>query len=186
MAKLTPEKFKLKDGREVLIRSPEPDDWIKTRDFINCIKVESQNTYQFPEQPDLLEEATRARIKSAVDSPKRMIIAVEYEGRFIAQMDFMAAHANEDHPWLKHNTHFGMTVIKEFWHQGIAKKLLELLEREAKKAGYTCIRAEVRESNDRGVKLYTNFGFKITGRKEKYALIDGKYHDDLFISKEIS
>lgn len=185
MAKLTPEKFKIKDGRVVLLKSPEPGEWAKTRDFVNCIKAESQNTYQFPEQPELLEETTRNRIQIAIDSPKRIIVNAEFEGRFIAEMGFGPVHMIEDHPWLKHNTYFGMTVLKEFWQQGIAKRLLEILEREAKKAGYKWIRAEVRESNERGVKLYTNFGFEITGRKKSYAFIDGKYHDDLFISKEI-
>jgi RimJ/RimL family protein N-acetyltransferase len=186
MSKLTPEKFKIKDGKEVLIKSPVPDEWTKTRDFINCIKMESQSTYQYPGQPELLEEETRKRIQAAIDSPKRMMVNVEFEGRFIAQMDFLPAHRNEEHPWLKHNTHFGMSVVKEFWQQGIAKRLLEILERETKKAGYKWIRAEVRESNLRGVKLYTSFGFEITGRQKNYAFIDGNYHDDLTICKEIS
>lgn len=183
--KLMPEKFKIKDGREVLIKSPSPDEWSKMRDFINRIKVESQNTFQFPEQPELEEVATRARIQKAADSKKSLCVDVEFEGKFIAQMDFGPVHANEDHPWLKHNCYFGMTVIKEFWQHGIARKLLEILEREAKKMGYTHIRAEVRASNERGVKLYTNFGFEITGTKKEFAFIDGKFHDDLYITKKI-
>ncbi|MES2768470.1 MAG: GNAT family N-acetyltransferase [Bdellovibrionota bacterium] len=185
MAKLIPEKFKLKDGREVLLKSPIPDEWVKMRDFINLIKMESQNTFQFPGQPVLEETATRARIQKAADSSKSLCVDVEFEGRFIAQMDFWPVHSIEDHPWLKHNCYFGMTVIKEFWQQGLARKLLEVLESEAKKMGYTHIRAEVRASNDRGVKLYTNFGFKITGSKEEFAFIDGKFHDDLYITKKI-
>lgn len=185
MAKLVPEKFKIKDGREVLFRSPEPGDWEKVRDFLECMKVESTNTFQFPGQPVLTEEKSKTRINSITDSKKSMIVNVEFQGRFIAQMDFWPVHAIEDHPWLKHNTYFGMTVIKEFWSQGIAKRLLEILEREAKKMGYSHLRAEVRESNDRGVKLYTNFGFKITGSKEEFAFIDGKFHNDLYITRKI-
>ena len=185
MAKIAPEKFKLKDGREVLIKTPSPDEWWKIRDHMNLIKVESQNTFQFPEQPVLEEETTRARIQTALDSQKSLRVCVEFEDRFIAQMDYWPVHQNENHPWLKHNCYFGMGVNKEFWHQGIAKRLLEILEREAKKMGYTHIRAEVRASNDRGVKLYKNFGFKITGVKEQFAFIDGKFHDDLYITKKI-
>jgi len=185
MAKLIPEKFKLKDGREVLLKSPAPEDWEKVRDFLELIKVESQNTFQFPGQPVLTEEKAKARINDYTPSPKKLIVNAEFEGRFIAQMDFGSVHLIEDHPWLKHNCYFGMTVIKEFWKQGIAKRLLETLEREAKKMGYSHIRAEVRASNDRGIKLYTNFGFKITGSKEEYAFIDGKFHDDLYITKKI-
>lgn len=185
MAKLNPEKFKLKDGREVLLRSPNPEDWEKVREFIELIKTESQNTFQFPGQPVMTQEKAQTRINDCSPSKTKMIVNAELEGRFVAQMDFWPVHAIEDHPWLKHNTYFGMTVIKEFWHQGIAKKLLEILEREAKKMGYTHIRAEVRECNDRGVKLYTNFGFEITGSKPEYAFIDGKYHNDLLICKKI-
>ncbi len=185
MVKLISEKFKLKDGRDVLFRSPNPKDWEKVRDFLELIKRESQNTFQFPGQPVLTEEKAKTRINDCASSPKKMIVNVEFEGRFIAQMDFMPVHINEDHPWLKHNCYFGMSVIKEFWQQGLARKLLEILEREAKKMGYSHIRAEVRASNDRGVKLYTNFGFKITGSKEEFAFIDGKFHDDLCITKKI-
>jgi RimJ/RimL family protein N-acetyltransferase len=185
MAKIVPEKFKLKDGREVLIRSPEPSDWEKVRDFLEHIKVESQNTFQFPGQPVLTQEKAKDRIEKATASKKSMIINFELEGRFVAQADFFPFHVIEDHPWLKHNVLFGMTVVKEFWGQGLGKKLLELIEREAKKMGYKYLRAEVREHNERGIKLYTNFGLEITGRKKNFAFIDGKYHDDLFISKEI-
>jgi RimJ/RimL family protein N-acetyltransferase len=185
MAKFTPEKFKLKDGREVTLRSPELEDWERVRDFLENIKVESVNTFQFPEQPILTEEKAKERIQSCSNSPRKMIINAEYEGRFIAQMDFGPVHNIEDHPWLKHNTYFGMTVIKEFWQQGLAKKLLEILEKEARKIGYTHLRAEVRSSNARGVKLYTNFGFEITGTKKEFAFIDGKFHDDLYITKKI-
>ncbi len=185
MAKLTPEKFKIKDGREILLRSPEEDDWEKVRDFLEHIKMESKNTYQFPGQPVLTQEKAEARIRDYTASAKKMIVNAIYENRFIAQMDFGPVHLIEDHPWLKHNCYFGMTVLKEFWQQGIAKKLLETLEREAKKMGYIYIRAEVRESNERGVKLYTNFGFEITGTKKEFAYIDGEYHNDLYISKKI-
>lgn len=185
MAKLTPEKFKLKDGREVLIKSPDSKDWEKVRDFLELIKIESQNTFQFPGQPVLTQEKAQNRINDYSPAKTKMIVNAEYAGRFIAQMDFGPVHPIEDHPWLKHNCYFGMTVIKEFWQQGIARKLLEILEREAKKLGYTHIRAEVRASNTRGVKLYTNFGFKITGAKEEFAFIDGKFHDDLYITKKI-
>jgi RimJ/RimL family protein N-acetyltransferase len=185
MAKLTPEKFKLKDGREVLLKSPEPDEWHKMRDFVNHIKVESKNTYQFPGQPELQEEATRNRIKTAAESKKRMIVDAEFEGRFVAQMDFMPMHHIEDHPWISHNTSFGMTVIQEFWGQGIAKKLLEILDIEAKRLGYKNIHAKVREHNERGIKLYTNAGFEITGKEKNFAFQDGKYYSDLLIFKEV-
>lgn len=185
MAKLTPEKFIIKDGRELLIRSPEEDDWEKVRDFLEHVKIESKNTYQFPSQPVLTQEKAQARIRDFSVSSKKMIINAVYENRFIAQADFCPVHFIKDHPWLMHNCYFGMTVIKEFWQQGIARRLLEILEREAKKMGYLYIRAEVRESNERGVKLYKNFGFEITGSKPEYAFIDGQYHNDLLIMKRI-
>ena len=76
-----------------------------------------------------------------------------------------------------------MAISQAYWGQGIGTRLLRAMEAHARKCGITRIEAEVRVANDRGVSLYTKNGFKIEGRREKAALIDGTFVDEFFIAK---
>src|SRR5690606_8095554 len=78
---------------------------------------------------------------------------------------------------------FGMMILKEYWGEGIGRRLLEIMEAHAKNCGITRIEAMVRTQNDRGVKLYRRMGYQIEGTRRQAALIEGTFQDEYFISK---
>lgn len=57
------------------------------------------------------------------------------------------------------------------------------METHARSCKISRIEAEVRTVNDRGVSLYTKNGFKIEGRREWAALINGTFLDEFYIAK---
>ena len=58
------------------------------------------------------------------------------------------------------------------------KKALEL----AHAKGLTRIELMVREDNKRAIELYKAFNFKIEGVHQKSMLIDGEYHNQVFMA----
>jgi RimJ/RimL family protein N-acetyltransferase len=61
------------------------------------------------------------------------------------------------------------------------------MEEHARKEGSIVrIEAEVRAANETGVRLYQKNGFKIEGRREKAALINGNFLDEYYIAKIIT
>ncbi len=87
------------------------------------------------------------------------------------------------HPWTRHVGSFGMMILREYWGEGLGRKLLEVLDAHAKVRGFTRIEAKVRAANSRGVKLYERAGYVIEGTRREAALIDGVFHDEYFIAK---
>jgi [ribosomal protein S5]-alanine N-acetyltransferase len=76
-----------------------------------------------------------------------------------------------------------MMILREFWGEGIGRRMLEIMEAHAKDRGIARLEAQVRTKNERGIKLYRRMGFQIEGTRKHAALIDGKYQDEFFIAK---
>ena len=76
-----------------------------------------------------------------------------------------------------------MMVLKPYWGQGIARRMLEVQDDHAKKNSFIRIEAMVRSKNERGVNLYRNAGYSIEGTRKQAALIHGEYWDEYFIAK---
>lgn len=88
-----------------------------------------------------------------------------------------------DHSWVKHIGEFGMLVLKDYWNQGIGKKLLRIMDNYALQSGFVRIESKVRCNNERGIILYLKNGYKIEGIREKGAFIENKFVNEYFIAK---
>jgi RimJ/RimL family protein N-acetyltransferase len=76
-----------------------------------------------------------------------------------------------------------MMLVQEVWGEGLGRKLLEVIELEARKRGITRLEAEVRSKNERGIQLYLKAGFEIEGTRRQAALIHGVFEDEHHIAK---
>lgn len=68
---------------------------------------------------------------------------------------------------------------------GLARKLLDLAEIEAQKAGLTSLRLDVRAKLIAANRLYDSQGYKCWGTLPKYEFIDGKYVSGNFYYKNL-
>lgn len=80
-------------------------------------------------------------------------------------------------PRLSHRTRLTVTVLRDYWGQGIGKRLMEMMIDFCRRTSAEVITLEVRADNDRAVSLYTGFGFTVVGRMKRYFKINGEYHD---------
>jgi RimJ/RimL family protein N-acetyltransferase len=181
MALLIAEIFELKNSLEITIRSYRPGDEAISQTFTRLVAKESQNTLKYEGMPDISLERLTALFTEYSDHPINLMIGVFLDEEVIANLRFM--QRRPDHPWIKHIGAFGMAVKEQYWGHGIGSKLLQTMEAHAKTTEISRIEAEVRASNDRGVHLYQKNGFKIEGRREKAAFINGKFEDEFYIAK---
>jgi ribosomal protein S18 acetylase RimI-like enzyme len=120
-------------------------------------------------------------------------ISVEREARFISRfaknedeimlvvMDGGTVVGNgvierERIPRLSHRTRLTLTVLRDYWGQGIGSRLMEMMIKFCRESRASVISLEVRADNDRAVSLYRKFGFRTVGRMEKYFHIGEEYH----------
>jgi len=81
---------------------------------------------------------------------------------------------------MKHYGTIGISVLKEYWGRGIATTLLEKLISWSKEKGIKKINLDVFENNERAIKLYEKFGFKLEGCIED-GIFDGENYINLLV-----
>lgn len=85
----------------------------------------------------------------------------------------------------KHTLHIVIGVIQKFWFQGIGKQLMNLLEIWARNNKIHRLQLTVMVDNKIAIIFYKKQGFMIEGIKRDSIMINGKYIDELYMSKLI-
>ncbi|MGD6897686.1 N-acetyltransferase family protein [Bacillus infantis] len=83
-----------------------------------------------------------------------------------------------------HKVEFGVCVLKDYWGNGIGKRLLINSIRWAEDTDIKKITLQVLETNENAIQLYKRVGFVIEGvlRRDKL-LSDGKYYDTIVMGR---
>jgi ribosomal-protein-alanine N-acetyltransferase len=180
VAKYGPEKFELNNGEMILFRHCNATDVDKFPEFQQWIVKESTNTLQVEGQVPPLEKVKENWLMCESDE-RYLRLGAFHNEKLIAQLGLRPVHA--EHPWLQHIGSFGMMVLKEYWGQGIGRKMLGIMEDHARICGYTRIEAMVRVENERGVRLYANKGYTIEGIRKNAAFINGSFRNEYYLGK---
>lgn len=181
MTKYAPKTVELK-GVTVSLREAEPEDASAAVEFLARISEETPFTYNYPGQ-QLSAENQSKRFLGEKSSPHNIRILALGENKILGQIGCW--RGSPDHPWLKHKAEFAMMVRNEWWGSGLAKLLLSEMETFARTVGITRIEATVNCANERGVALYSKFGYAIEGTAKGYKVVDGNELDSFFIAKRI-
>lgn len=181
MAKLNSEKFNIKNGSEVIIRSYDTEDVDLANNFARLVAQESTHTLKYEGMPEMPKDKLITLWSENLTHPVNISLGVFANNEIIGNLRFF--QRSPSHPWIKHIGAFGMAVSKAYWGQGIGSKLLQTMETHARSSGISRIEAEVRTANEQGVALYKKNGFKIEGCREKAALINGIFLDEFYIAK---
>lgn len=78
---------------------------------------------------------------------------------------------------MSHRAELGISVLREYWGQGIATAAIERLIAFAKENGIEIIELEVRSDNSRAIRLYEKFGFQKLGTYPRFFKIKDDYCD---------
>lgn len=181
MASINEQYFLLKDGREVLIRSLNKSDGREMLNLRKQLALDSTNTMHYPEMNlPTVEESSKFQ-QDQLEHSMNITFGAFLNKNLIGATGLRVPRYG--HPWANHVAEFWMGISKTFWGNQLGKKFLEIQENHAKEVGIKRIQASVRTSNERGVQLYINNGFKIEGKLKKTALINEKYCDEYSIAK---
>ena len=78
---------------------------------------------------------------------------------------------------LKHRADLSVSVLKEYWHQGIGSNLVSAVIGYGVEAEIEIIDLEVVTDNEIAIALYHKFGFEIIGTYENYMKLNDRYLD---------
>lgn len=181
MAQINSVYFQCQNGRSAEIRSVEAKDAVLFGEFQDQIASETQNTLRYTGQPPVDVEKTKINWDETLANKNQIKVGVFFDNKLVGYI--LCTKNYPDHPWMKHLGYFAMMILQDFWGQGLAQKLLQVLDEYAQSSGITKMEATVRCENERAFKLYEKSGYVLEGTRKNAALINGKYCDEFFIAK---
>ncbi len=182
MAQFPTRTVTLKNGKDLVIRSPKIDDVQPILDYINQVSTESENLSFGEGEAPFTKEGEIKYITSLQTDPHKIMALGEIMGELIAVSDISGPTL----PRLKHFGELGLSVMKKYWNIGVGKALLEYLIDWAKTDGdLKKINLQVKESNDSGIYLYKKLGFVEEGKLSRGMYINGKFYNIICMGLEL-
>lgn len=170
-------------GINFTISLMEPEDAANFLEYVKIIGDESENlTFTSDEINFTLEDEVRI-IKSFRDNKNELILKAENEdGRIVSGLTFRSSERKKK----QHVGEFGISVLKEYWGYGIAKRMIETLEEWAELNEYISkINLRVKEDNERAIILYEKMGYEKEGVTSRAYKIDDEYYSEILMGKDI-
>jgi RimJ/RimL family protein N-acetyltransferase len=130
-------------------------------------------------------------------------LSAEEEKNFIARMSaannslYLVAEARKRivgiltlegnaRPRMKHVAELGVSVMKDYWRQGIGRLLMETALGWAESSPVLHkVFLIVHHENQRAIELYLKLGFVQEGVQSKLLYVAGRYHDCLYMARAV-
>ncbi len=167
------DKFVLKNGKELIVRSVEVSDYLAVQEYIEQLVTETQFTLQYEGKP----RPTLEEYEKSIDQ-KWMLIALDGD----KVVGIVSGHPMM-HPWKLRVCNYGIHMLKAYHHNGLGHYFMNRLEEWARASNMHRIEGEVRAINMGGISLYLKHGFVIEGCKRDCVCIDGVWYSNYVIGK---
>ena len=177
-------KFKLKDGREALLRSPCEEDAEEMLQFIIKASGETEFLLRSPEEwADFSLDQEKAFLNGACCNENSMMIACIVDGRIAGNCQISFSTGMKE----RHRASVAIALLQEFWNLGIGTKMFEEMIHIAGERGeIRQIELDYIEGNSRARSLYEKMGFRITGVKpDAIRMKDGSFVNEYMMVKKL-
>ena len=165
---IQPCTVRLKDGREVLLRSPEAADAQAMLDYMRVTSGETHFMARYPEECQATVEQETGFIEALTGHPQNFMISVM---------------AVSGHIKTRHRGSLGISVEQKAWG-GLGTAMIEAALRQARENGFEQVELGVFEDNSHARHLYEKLGFQEQGRTLRaFRLKDGTYRDEIQMVK---
>ncbi|MDY2938850.1 MAG: GNAT family N-acetyltransferase [Fusicatenibacter sp.] len=182
---ITEMEYKLKDGRNAIIRSPKDEDIPGMLDYLYISAGETDFILRYPEEcSQYTVENEKALFDKINQADNEAMLVCVVEGKIAGN-----CHIN----WskgikTKHRASIGIALLSEYWNQGIGTRFFQEMIRIAEEnKDILQIELDFVEGNSRARALYEKMGFRITGVKPNaIRLKDGTLLNEYSMIREIA
>ena len=110
-------------------------------------------------------------------SENDLMLVAEFDGIIVGN----AIVEREKIKRFSHRAEISLTVLRDYWGQGIGSELMRKMIDFAKESKIHSLFLYARADNYRAVSLYEKFGFVKTGEFKDYFLINGTYFNAVYM-----
>ena len=176
-------RFKLKDGREAVLRMAEPEDAEAMVRYLCDTAAETEFVLRYPEECGRYTvEKERELLQSFKDDPNHLFIAC-----FVG--DELAGNCNlqfQSQIKYRHKAAVAVALYRKFWGQGIGTAMFQAMIEAARERGVRQLELEYIDGNARGRALYEKMGFvRVAEHPDAVQLKDGSFRSLIFMMKKL-
>jgi RimJ/RimL family protein N-acetyltransferase len=144
------------------------------------IHAESDSVNYFPGEFDKTVEQEQEFIRDHNAKACSIAMVAQIERRIVG----VAGGASTEFRRFAHHAECGLAILKQFWGQGLGRKMMECLIDWSRRAGHRKLYLKVFDHNERAIKLYKSLAFVEEARLEGDVLRgDGTYGDTIIMAK---
>ncbi len=173
-------RFKAKDGREVILRTPKWEDLNDLMEYINSLVDEGAEIARDHKVTREEEADWLGRKLALLEKGEELSLVAEVDGKVVANSEITKLRG-----YSRHVGGLGISIKKGYRDIGIGTEMLKTLIAQAKKMDLKILTLSVFSTNKRAIHVYKKVGFKETGRRPEFFYKNGKYTDDVIMAKEI-
>jgi RimJ/RimL family protein N-acetyltransferase len=173
-------KFAVKDGRNVIVRTPKWEDLDELLDLINSL-VEERAEIIICDKVSRDEEADwLTDLLVRLEKDQAFFFVAEVDGKVVASSDLHVGRGTEARAG-----NVGIVVKKGFRNMGIGTGMIETIVKFARKRGLRVLVLSVFATNERAIHVYEKLGFVKCGRVSKKHFHRGKYVDEIIMAASL-
>lgn len=174
-------RFKAKDGRKVVLRTPkweDLDDYVEL--FNSLVDTEAEIvTYQKLSREENADWLTKRL--TALEKDEELSLVAETEEKVVGN-----ACLGKGKGITSHTGEIKTLVVKNSYQNiGIGTEILEKMIESAKDMNLKMLYIWVLSTNPSAYHVYQKNGFKETGRKPGFFYRNGRYIDDIMMFREV-
>jgi RimJ/RimL family protein N-acetyltransferase len=169
-------ELKLPNGERVEIRPARWTDASELIEYLERISDESDNLTFGPGEFGITVEQEEDFLDNISKQNNAIYIVAHNEEKIVGSLSFTGG----SRPRIAHTGEFGVSVLKEYWGNGIGTELIKYLLEWCKKSGVVRkVNLRVRTDNFNAIHVYKKLGFIEEGVITREFLINSNFYDTL-------
>jgi RimJ/RimL family protein N-acetyltransferase len=170
--------FSARDKREVILRTPRWEDLDDFLELINSLVAERADILKSERVSREEEIDFLSGLLNRLEKDEVFYLVAEMDGRVVAVSEISRRTGYEAHVGV-----IGIAIKSGFRDFGIGTEMMKVLIRQARKWGLKVLTLTTFASNKRAIHVYEKIGFVQTGKFLKKIFKEGKYIDEVVMTK---
>lgn len=170
--------FFAKDGRKVVLRTPKWEDLDDFLEIINSLVDEGADILRTERVSKEEEIDFLSKVLSRLEKDEMFYLVAEVDGKVVAVSEISKRGGYEKHVGV-----IGIAIRNGFRDLGIGTKIMKALVEQAQKMGLKVLTLSAFATNKPAIHVYEKVGFVQTGTIPKKHFKEGKYIDEIILTK---
>jgi RimJ/RimL family protein N-acetyltransferase len=172
------DRFRAKDKRNVILRTPKWEDLDDLLAMINSLVAEKADIVRAEEASRAEEIDWLARALSSLERGDVFYLVAEVDGKVVANSEISRRRGGYD----RHVGGIGIAIRDGYRDVGIGTQMMKTLIEQARRMSLKVLTLSAFDTNKRAIHVYEKVGFVQTGRIPRKFFREGQYVNEVIMT----